>query len=81
MAVLISVEEADFNFIKSKINATDGNLSVHIRKLEDNGYVTCVKTFAERKPHSIFKLTDKGKEAFEKYIKQLEKMIKGVDGS
>jgi DNA-binding MarR family transcriptional regulator len=50
MALLISVEEAEFTFIKHKINATDGNLSVHLKKLEENKYISVNKKFIDRKP-------------------------------
>lgn len=76
MAVLVSVEEAEFNFIKEKVNATDGNLSVHIKKLEDAGYLTVKKNFVDRKPVTRYKLTAKGYKAFEKYIANLESIIK-----
>jgi DNA-binding HxlR family transcriptional regulator len=76
MAVLVSVEEAEFNFIKDKVNATDGNLSVHMKKLEDAGYVSVKKIFVERKPVSRYKITKKGYKAFENYIKQLESIVK-----
>ena len=76
MAVLISVEEAEFKFIKEKTNATDGNLSVHLKKLEDAGYIKVNKTFVDRKPQSIYKITNKGHKAFEDYIFKLESIIK-----
>lgn len=76
MAVLFTVEEAEFTYIKKKINATDGNLSVHLKKLEDNHYISVNKKFVERKPVSIYKITDKGRNAFEEYIKTLESIIK-----
>jgi DNA-binding MarR family transcriptional regulator len=76
MAVLIAVEEAEFTFIRDKINATDGNLSVHLKKLEDNKYITVTKKFIDRKPHSLYKITDIGRKAFEDYIKNLENIIK-----
>jgi len=76
MSVLIGVEEADFNYLKSAVKATDGNLSVHLRKLEEAEYISVTKEFAGRKPVSRYKLTDKGITAFEKYIERLEKMIK-----
>jgi len=76
MAVLVSVDEAEFTFIRDKINATDGNLSVHLKKLEDNMYIEVTKKFIERKPHSIYRVTDKGRKAFEEYIKYLESIIK-----
>lgn len=76
MAVLISVEEAEFTFIRDKINATDGNLSVHLKKLEDHGYVSVRKEFVERKPVSRYQITNTGRKAFQEYIKKLESIIK-----
>lgn len=75
MSVLIAVGDADFNFLKDKTNATDGNLSVHLKKLEDAGYVEITKKFVKRKPVTKAKLTDLGKQAFSEYIKNLEKLI------
>lgn len=77
MAVLISVEEAEFTFIRNKINATDGNLSVHLKKLEENNYISVKKEFIDRKPMTKYKITDEGHRAFEEYIKKLESIIKG----
>ena len=76
MAVLVSVDEADFTFIRDKINATDGNLSVHLRKLEENNYVSVKKEFINRKPVSRYQITSTGRAAFEDYIKKLESIIK-----
>ena len=76
MAVLVSVEEAEFNYLKEKVNATDGNLSVHLKELEEAGYVSVKKVFIERKPVSKYKITSKGFKAFENYIKKLENIIK-----
>jgi DNA-binding transcriptional ArsR family regulator len=76
MSVLISVEEAEFNFLKDKVKTTDGNLSVHLKKLEDAGYILVSKQFIRRKPVSLYKIKDKGKQAFALYIQKLERMIK-----
>lgn len=76
MALLISIEEAEFNFIRDKVNTTDGNLSVHIRKLEEAGYVSVKKEFIDRKPRTSYALTKNGKKAFEVYLNQLEKLVK-----
>ncbi len=76
MSVLISVEEAEFNFFKEKVNTTDGNLSTHLKKLEDAGYIAVSKTFQNRKPVTRYILTKKGKQAFEIYIQKLENLIK-----
>ncbi len=77
MSVLVAVDEAEFNFLKEKVKTTDGNLSVHLRKLEDAGYVSVKKSFVGRKPVSTYKLTAKGRKAFEAYVENLEKLIKG----
>ncbi len=76
MALLITVEEAEFNFLKEKVNATDGNLSVHLKKLEDAGYISVKKEFVNRKPRTMYALTKNGRKAFEDYLEQLEKMVK-----
>ncbi len=76
MSVLVSVEEADFVFLREKVNATDGNLSTHIKKLESAGYVAVNKSFENRKPISRYILTQKGKKAFEIYIQKLESLLK-----
>ncbi len=76
MALLIAVDEADFVFVKEKVNATDGNLSVHLKKLEDAAYISVKKEFVDRKPRTVYSLSKKGRNAFEAYLEQLEKMIK-----
>jgi DNA-binding MarR family transcriptional regulator len=76
MAVLASVDEAEFTFVRDKVQATDGNLSIHMRKLEDAKYVHVRKTFSGRKPVTFYKLTATGRKAFELYLANLEKLIK-----
>ena len=76
MAVLITIEEAEFIFLRDKVNATDGNLSTHLKKLEDAGYIAVNKSFEQRKPVSRYLLTQKGRKAFELYVERLEKLIK-----
>lgn len=76
MAVLMTVDEADFNFIKEKVKTTDGNLSVHLKKLEDVNYVSIKKEFQDRKPITKCTLTKKGIHAFETYVNKLEQIIK-----
>jgi DNA-binding MarR family transcriptional regulator len=68
MAILVNVDEAEFVFLKQTIKTTDGNLSIHIKKLEDAGYVDTNKSFLNRKPVSSYKITEKGRQAFEDYI-------------
>jgi len=67
-----------FNDLKRLLESTDGNLSVHARKLEDAGYIACEKTFEGRMPKTEFRLTASGRRAFEKYIAHMEALIKNV---
>ncbi len=76
MSVLISVDEAEFTFLRDKVNATDGNTSVHLKKLEDAGYILVNKNFVDRKPVSTYRLSAKGRKAFELYVERLESLIK-----
>lgn len=76
MAVLLAVDEAEFTYLREKVGATDGNLSVHLKKLEDAKYINVKKSFADRKPITHYKLTASGRKAFEAYIDSLEKLIK-----
>ena len=76
MAVLISVEDAEFIYLREKVGATDGNLSVHLKKLEEAKYISVKKSFSDRKPITHYKLTAAGRKAFEAYIDRLEKLIK-----
>jgi len=76
ISVLVAVEVADFNFLKEKVNATDGNLSVHLKKLEEANYISVKKEFIDRKPKTVYTLTKTGIKAFEVYVAQLEKLIK-----
>jgi DNA-binding MarR family transcriptional regulator len=72
IAVLASVDEIEFTALKSKVGATDGNMSTHTKKLEDAGYMQVRKTFIQRKPTTFYSLSPKGRTAFENYIKQIE---------
>lgn len=75
MAYLSSVESADFNELKKKLQATDGNLSVHLRKLEDAGYVAVDKSFVNRKPLTRVNLTETGRAAFLKYLEAMTRLV------
>ncbi|HRG83539.1 MAG TPA: transcriptional regulator [Chitinophagaceae bacterium] len=72
MSLLISVQEAEFTFLKEKTNATAGNLSVQIQKLKDAGYIEVVKQFKDNYPQTICRISKKGVEAFEKYVAALK---------
>ncbi len=75
MAYLSGAGAADFNELKAKVGGTDGNLSVHLRKLEEAAYVRVEKTFRDRKPRTICHLTAKGREAWIGYIERLQSLL------
>ncbi len=78
VSIMVSLEgEAEFTYLRDKLELTDGNLSTHIKKLEEEGYITAVKSFVNKKPRTTYSLTKKGKKAFESHIEALEKIIKG----
>ena len=72
ISLLISVREAEFTFLKEKTNSTAGNLSVQINKLKDAGYIEVTKQFNNNYPQTICKITKKGIDAFENYVKALQ---------
>ena len=69
-----------FGELKEILGVSDGNLSVHSRKLEDAGYVGCVKRFEGRVPKTEFSLTDEGRKAFGKYLDHMEALVKAMRG-
>ena len=76
MSLLISVKEAEFTFIKDKTGATAGNLSVQIQKLKEAEYIDVSKQFKDNYPQTLCKITRKGINAFEEYVKNLQSYIK-----
>lgn len=72
MSLLISVKEAEFTFLKETTNSTAGNLSVQINKLKDSGYIEVTKQFKDNYPLTICKITRKGIDSFEDYVKALQ---------
>lgn len=72
MSILISVKQADFNFLKKATETTDGNLSTHLSKLEEAGYISVRKAFRGKRPLTTCALTEKGRTAFLRYLKALE---------
>jgi DNA-binding HxlR family transcriptional regulator len=71
-------ETLSFADLKATLGATDGNLSVHARRLEDAGYVLCAKSFAGRTPRSDYKLTPAGRRALEKYLDHMDAIIRAT---
>ena len=75
----LSVNESlTFNELKKLLETTDGNLSVHARKLEEAGYVSCTKSFEGRMPRSDYKMTPSGRRALERYLDHMEALIQAM---
>jgi DNA-binding HxlR family transcriptional regulator len=75
VSALAASESLTFNDLKSLMNTTDGNLSVHARKLEEGGYIACMKSFEGRLPKTEYKLTAGGRRALENYLSHMETII------
>ena len=75
MSLLISLESADFTFLKDKTNATAGNLSVQLDKLSEAGYIAIGKSFRGKKPLTTCTITKKGIKAFKDYVHTLKEYI------
>jgi DNA-binding PadR family transcriptional regulator len=71
-------ESLSFNELKHLLETTDGNLSVHARKLEEAGYVVCTKTFEGRVPRTDYRLSDAGRRALERYLSHMEGLIRAT---
>jgi len=77
VALLSAVESADFLYLLKESELTKGNLSVHLSKLEEAGYVEAEKSFRGKMPHTEYRLTSKGKSAFDQYRKSLSSVLDG----
>ena len=71
-------ERLTFNDLKSLLKTTDGNLSVHARKLEDADYIECAKSFDGRLPRTVYRLTPSGRKALESYLDHMEALIRAT---
>jgi len=69
-----------FTELKTLLSTTDGNISVHARKLEEAGYVTCEKSFKGRMPLTEYKITKQGRAALERYLNHMEALIRAMKG-
>lgn len=78
LSALAVNESLTFNDLKRLLDTTDGNLSVHARKLEEAGYVGCAKSFANRMPKTEYKLTAAGRRALERYLDHMEALIQAT---
>lgn len=75
LAILKVVKTADFTFLLLQSGLTRGNLGTHVTKLEEDGYVSIKKLFVERKPRTLFRLTDKGRRAIQTYRENMRDVI------
>ena len=78
LAALAASETLSFTDLKAITGTTDGNLSVHARRLEEARYVVCEKTFAGRTPRTEYRLSGAGRRAFEKYLDHMDALIKAM---
>src|ERR1700732_2672903 len=78
MSALAMNEKLSFNELKSLFDVSDGNLSAHARKLEEARYLTCTKSFEQRRPKTVYRLTALGKNALNRYLDHIEAVIKAT---
>ena len=78
ISALAANEKMSFNELKRLLDTTDGNVSVHARKLEEAGYLTCKKSFAGRTPLTEYKITKDGRKALERYLDHMEALIRAM---
>jgi DNA-binding HxlR family transcriptional regulator len=81
LSALAVNNKLSFNDLKKLLSVTDGNLSVHARKLEEAEYIACEKSFQGRMPKTEYRLTSAGRKALERYLDEMESLIKSTRGS
>ena len=79
ISTLMSRREASFSDLKTLLGLTQGNLGIHLQKLEEAGYVSVRKQFVKRKPKTTCSITRKGRGAFLRHVEQLDKIVRGAD--
>jgi DNA-binding PadR family transcriptional regulator len=75
LSLLATVEEAEFTWLRSKTGSTDGNLGAQLMKLEEAGYLTVKKNFVQRKPQTIYRMTESGRAALTEYVQALRQLL------
>ena len=70
----------DFTTLKKRLEVADGAMGLHLRKLEDTGYIRCKKAFVGRRPKSTYRISRKGKEALSSYLRAMQRLINAVGG-
>jgi DNA-binding MarR family transcriptional regulator len=79
MAILASVEDVEFTYLREKVGATDGNLSTHLARLTDAGYVAVEKSVVAGRAVSRYRLSTEGRAAFARYLARMEQLLGGVE--
>lgn len=75
LSLLSTVEEAEFTWLRAKTNSTDGNLGAQLLKLEEAGYLAMEKKFVLRKPQTIYRMTESGRQALTEYVRALKQLL------
>ena len=75
LSLLTTVEEAEFIWLRSRTGSTDGNLGAQLAKLEEAGYVSVEKKFVQRKPQTLYRLTERGRTALTEYVRALKQLL------
>lgn len=76
LAILASIDDAEFTYLRAQVKATDGNLGAHLRRLEEAGYLHVTKHFVDRKPLTRYRITDTGREVFRRYVDSVEQLLR-----
>jgi len=79
MVQLAVIESADFTFLMNQTGLTRGNLSTHLSKLEETGYISITKEFVNKMPRTLIRLSDEGKEALQKYSDIMQQVINSIE--
>ena len=75
LSLLSTVEEAEFTWLRNKTGSTDGNLGAQLLKLEEAGYVAVEKKFVQRKPQTLYRMTESGRQALTEYVQALKQLL------
>jgi DNA-binding PadR family transcriptional regulator len=75
LSLLTGVDEAEFTWLRAKTGSTDGNLGAQLMKLEEAGYIAVEKRFVDRKPQSLYRITENGREALAEYVRALRQLL------
>ena len=75
LSLLAGVDEAEFTWLRAKTGSTDGNLGAQLQKLEEAGYVKVKKRFVQRKPQTLYRMTESGRAALAEYVRALKQLL------